>query len=74
MKIYSNPTFGKIYLKFSETAERFVKTEVSVFDVTGKVVQTFVNNTFPDFLDLSGYPQGLYIIQLQNEYIHGDLL
>ncbi len=68
MKIYPNPTSGKIYLEFPETAETFVITEVSIFDVTGKTVQTFVNNTVPDFLDLSGYPQGLYIIQLQNEY------
>jgi len=61
MKIYPNPTKGKLCIE-SEIMER-----VEVFDVTGKFVyETVVSSDVLD-VDLSGFRKGVYFVRIITE-------
>lgn len=59
--VYPNPSSGKIYLK-----NTFVQNEIQVFDMFGKIVLELPKG-FHKEIDLSNFPNGVYLIKLSNE-------
>ncbi|MCL2511182.1 MAG: leucine-rich repeat protein [Bacteroidales bacterium] len=52
LRIYPNPTIGKVYLE--------TESSIKVYDVRG----VFLMETFGNQVDLSVYPQGVYLLQV----------
>jgi len=52
LRIYPNPTTGKVYLE--------TESNIKVYDVQG----VFLMETFGNQVDLSAYPQGVYLLQV----------
>ena len=67
LSVYPNP-FKKT-LNISYSFERELQMDVSVTDITGKVVMTYSDdyNTGTQQLDLSLYPKGIYFIKFYNQ-------
>lgn len=63
IKIYPNPTSGKIFIEFSNKSE---KVNYSIFDISGKeVASSILNQT--NSIDVSNFRKGLYLIKLKTE-------
>lgn len=67
IKIYPNPTTGKLEISGVEALGN--KLKVDVIDFQGKIVYSsgFNNVGYKIGLDLSTYPKGLYLIRLSND-------
>jgi len=61
VKIYPNPASDRIYLDFGEVQNDF--TKVNIFNVKGQNLRTI--STVRNEIDISGFPNGLYFIELQ---------
>jgi hypothetical protein len=64
LHIYPNPASGNLYIDTKD-----VKTgQLSVHDITGKLIYSKHVNTanVPLSLDVSAFPQGIYLLSLQN--------
>ncbi|MFO7938712.1 MAG: Ig-like domain-containing protein [Bacteroidales bacterium] len=66
LKVYPNPTFGKVYI---ETA--VVSEEILVFDSSGMLLETHKPTSATIDVDLSRYKSGVYLIvaKWEDEYI-----
>nr|MBS0038149.1 PKD domain-containing protein [Saprospiraceae bacterium] len=62
VKVYPNPTLGKIYFEFTEDLE---KLEYKVFNIQGREMKQgeFQARSVLEEIDLSSYPAGTYYIQ-----------
>lgn len=67
IKVYPNPSSSFINLNLADL-RHFNEGVIRVYDMVGKEMyrQPVYNNTF-EGLDVSGYKQGLYVIQLERE-------
>ncbi|NOZ35858.1 MAG: T9SS type A sorting domain-containing protein [Chlorobi bacterium] len=63
IRIYPNPTDGRFVVEFMKS----VKAKISVIDISGK--KLIIKNTKSNRteLDLSSYPKGIYIINIETE-------
>lgn len=63
MKVYPNPTQGKVYIIMSEVEEDSLK-EIRLYDNQGKLVYKSdgYGNTIE--IDISSYPTGYYMVEL----------
>lgn len=61
--LYPNPSDGKVVINSQIDAIKDVK--ISLFDLQGKELQTFENNSFPFEMNLSNLPNGSYLIKFQ---------
>jgi len=59
---YPNPTMGKVNIVLSE---RNIQN-ITVLDLTGKVIIAKTTMQQNELIDLSGYESGIYIISIQN--------
>jgi len=59
IKIFPNPSDGIIHISILATQYSLLKTEI--FDVSGKLLQTFFNQPT---LDISAYATGLYLLRI----------
>jgi hypothetical protein len=57
ISIYPNPTTGKIYLEEENT--------IKVYNLKGALLQ----ETFGNQVDLSAYPQGVYLLQVNDGWV-----
>lgn len=64
-KIYPNPVKDRIYFENQTNSDA---TEITIFDVLGKVVQLdrFNNATLRNGIDVSNLKRGIYLIQIDN--------
>ena len=65
IKVYPNPTSGKIYVN------GFDKASIKVYNTSGTVVLS-MDNMNAGFIDLSGVDEGIYFINIRTE--NGDIL
>ncbi len=63
LKTYPNPTTGVVTLELPEQNDN---TELMIFDVSGKVVETKTTNEAKISFDMSGYSKGVYMIQVKS--------
>lgn len=63
MKVYPNPTQGKILVDFMD-AEENNTTLVRIYDNKGQKIQECQGKESQMELDLSNYPAGVYIVEL----------
>ena len=65
INIYPNPTNGLVSIKIKETYYSSLSFEI--YDIMGrKVISEIYKNGIDEFTtDLSGYPEGLYIIRMK---------
>lgn len=61
VKVYPNPTKGQISIENAE------KSTITVFNVIGKVVAEVKNSSAIQTVDISGYPEGTYLIRVSNK-------
>ena len=62
MKIYPNPTNGKVTIDFMQS---FKETKIKVYDMTGKLVQEFKVENQEQFQFLLQGESGVYTIEIQ---------
>ncbi len=63
LKIEPNPSNGQFTISTSER-KTFEKAEVSIYDLTGKMVHKFNWNGEKTFVDLSEYQKGMYLLSV----------
>lgn len=63
LKIYPNPSNGIIFIE-NENAEAL--GNVYVFDVNGKILQTFNNTSYKIQINLTNFVSGIYFIKVKN--------
>jgi hypothetical protein len=61
--LYPNPSDGNVVINSQIDGIKDVK--ISLFDLQGKELQTFENNSFPFEMNLSNLPNGSYLIRFQ---------
>jgi len=64
--LYPNPSDGNVVINSQIDGIKDVK--ISLFDLQGKELQTFENNSFPFEMNLSNLPNGSYLIKFQTGY------
>lgn len=64
--LYPNPSEGTVVINSQIDGIKDVK--ISLFDLQGKELQTFENNSFPFEINLSELPNGSYLIKFQTGY------
>lgn len=64
--LYPNPSEGTVVINSQMDGIKDVK--ISLFDLQGKELQTFENNSFPFEINLSELPNGSYLIKFQTGY------
>ncbi|MDL2242612.1 M20/M25/M40 family metallo-hydrolase [Bacteroidales bacterium OttesenSCG-928-K03] len=62
--IYPNPANDKIYIKGEYIYKQFL-----IFDINGKLVSTISVDSEITEIDVSKFPQGLYLVNVDNELI-----
>jgi len=62
IKVYPNPTTGKINLTFSRHNKIKI---VNLMDLTGRIIKTTTNPDSKESFDLSSFKNGIYILQIQ---------
>jgi len=62
VEVYPNPTKGQIFIQ-SHSGETL---QVAVYSVSGKIVHQQSNYSSEELIDISGYPDGVYIIRVRN--------
>lgn len=65
IKIYPNPSSGKIQLKFANTPS--AGTWITAFDVTGKRIYKTLALNEEEYINLTGNPSGLYFIMIDQK-------
>lgn len=65
VKIYPNPTKGKVQLKFSQNVE--FGTWISVFDTSGRLILKSMVDNPEKSINLEGNPAGLYFIKIDQK-------
>lgn len=60
LRIYPNPSYGKFFVEFTETADYFVK----VFDLCGKEIYKIHANGINTVVDMSDRPAGVYVVRI----------
>lgn len=65
INIYPNPTKGKIFIEFHQENED--SNDVTVFDLTGKILYQNRFERIYTTLDLSNLTKGIYLIKVQNK-------
>jgi hypothetical protein len=65
VKIYPNPTKGKVQLKFSQIPD--AGTWISVYDASGRLVLKSPALDLEESINLEGNPAGLYFIKLNQK-------
>ena len=63
LKIYPNPTDGKVYIHYSGSF--LTGMHISVVNVLGQEIMNQVIDTNPMVIDLSGKVSGVYNIQIK---------
>jgi len=58
VQVYPNPTYGFINIKNAENSQ------VSVYDIVGKLVLTYENKTSLGTINLSNYSGGIYFVKI----------
>ncbi|MFI1743796.1 S8 family serine peptidase [Thalassobellus sediminis] len=64
LRVYPNPTTGKIFFKFPDREEEL---SVSVYDILGKEVKEVVLTTVSNQIDLSSLPRGIYLSKIESK-------
>jgi PKD repeat protein len=69
LKIYPNPSGGLAYITYNSRSNTPV--HLTIFDINGRLLKTIIyNDTYigdhTQILDMSGFINGVYLIQLQN--------
>ena len=62
LQIYPNPTNGIVYLNCE------LNTPIRVYSVSGSLLFQSISRTEKETIDLSAYPQGIYLIKTGNRY------
>ena len=62
VSIYPNPTAGKLFVQLENTAIQ----SISIFDITGKLVQEDISLSQDKSIDLSLLETGVYIVEVLN--------
>jgi hypothetical protein len=62
--LYPNPTDGFIHLKIKKD---WCGTNVKILNLTGQIIQQYNDICTAIEIDLSNYPKGVYIMQLQHD-------
>jgi hypothetical protein len=62
-KIFPNPTTGRIEF---QTSGNELLNRIEIFNIQGKPVLS-INYPLDNLLDLTGFPDGIYLIRLQTE-------
>lgn len=61
--IYPNPTQGILKVDISGV-DKFEKAQISLYDLTGKLLQQWANVLQSNVIDLTGQTPGMYIMQI----------
>jgi len=61
VRIYPNPTHGKIDMRFSSSIDQ---ADIRVYDMTGKLIQEFEVNNSPQFTFFLKGENGIYTIEM----------
>jgi hypothetical protein len=61
--LFPNPTTGKFFVTFSKDLKN---ARVILTDMNGKIMKQFVANGNKIDFDLSGVPNGMYIVQIED--------
>jgi Secretion system C-terminal sorting domain len=61
IKIYPNPTTGIFTISIKEDAS------VKMYDMFGKLIYTSKTNIGESKIDISNYPSGIYLLQVETE-------
>ena len=64
--IYPNPTNGLLHIDLSGQEESLSK-QVSIYSVTGQIIDSYVFNSHNFEINLQDYPSGIYIIKVTDE-------
>ncbi|MFI1771408.1 S8 family serine peptidase [Thalassobellus citreus] len=64
LKVYPNPTKGKVYFKFPDSEEVL---SVTIYDALGKEVKKVVLTTVSNQIDLTSLTKGLYISKIESK-------
>ncbi|MCK4677801.1 MAG: T9SS type A sorting domain-containing protein, partial [Bacteroidales bacterium] len=71
--LYPNPNDGKFYLEIDRFNDNLT---IEVLNIQGQLIQKrlieyFGNKTFSGQIDISGYPDGIYLVRLyNNRFLH----
>ena len=65
IQIYPNPTKGAVHVKFDKIPE--TGTSITLLDISGKIISKSIADNKEVFLNLSGNPVGLYLIEIDNK-------
>ncbi|PCJ28786.1 MAG: hypothetical protein COA97_00140 [Flavobacteriales bacterium] len=66
LSIYPNPSHLTINIDF-KNPNHFIKSDIQLFDLTGKVIFTQQLNSATTQIDVSGFPKGIYFYQVIND-------
>ncbi len=61
--VYPNPGTGVFTIEMNDE----LNATVEVYDALGKKVKTIQQNGFKSVLDLTGFPKGMYMINITSE-------
>lgn len=62
--IYPNPTSGKFRIEFSESRNKIIE----LTDLKGKTLQSIQSTDVKMDMDLSNYPNGIYLLKVSDKY------
>ncbi|HMT28354.1 MAG TPA: T9SS type A sorting domain-containing protein, partial [Bacteroidia bacterium] len=60
--IYPNPASSELFLKFNVTS--VVSRNISIIDITGRVIQQFNTNAYSLIMDVANYSAGMYQLRV----------
>jgi chitodextrinase len=65
LSIFPNPSNGHFFVTFD--VNHFIKNEITILDVSGRVVYNSFMNTNKQNIDISNYDKGFYFLVLKGE-------
>ncbi|MBV5314133.1 MAG: T9SS type A sorting domain-containing protein, partial [Prolixibacteraceae bacterium] len=65
VKIYPNPTKGKVYIKFSQTPK--TSKEIRIYNISGKLLSKIVTKEQEEIIDMQLFTPGIYLIKIDQD-------
>lgn len=66
-KVYTNMSIGKVFLEINKEVTDWSENQVDVYDMNGRLLTTVKSTNKMIDLDISNYPNAVYIIEVNNK-------